>query len=29
MNKITATGRIVADAEVRYTSNSDAIARSD
>ncbi|WP_374697320.1 single-stranded DNA-binding protein [Alcaligenes nematophilus] len=25
MNKITATGRIVADAEVRYTSNSDAI----
>lgn len=25
MNKISATGRIVADAEIRYTSNSDAI----
>ncbi|MFD4120940.1 single-stranded DNA-binding protein [Alcaligenes faecalis] len=25
MNKITATGRIVADADIRYTSNSDAI----
>lgn len=25
MNKITATGRIVADAEIRYTGNSDAI----
>lgn len=25
MNKISATGRIAADAEIRYTSNSDAI----
>src|SRR5690625_6763393 len=25
MNKISATGRIVADAEVRYTTNGDAI----